>query len=348
MIQIPIEIGDIIRVGRFKNKRIKVKEIGVDSYGLPTVNGKGIMKIRIEKLIPEKEPKTENNMRKRTLSELLHTKDTEITIKQKDGKWWHCLKTVDGEEYLNKDGFDSKEQAEHSALTKGYTFPGIEKMKGKVPEIPKVTKHEPTKFDKPKEIDLGKGKELKLEILKIVKKVLREEIDKKKDYLTEADLTDKPELEAKARRYAELAQKMKELEAELKDMEKEYVQLDDEFRPLLEQVGKTKDTFIRAGKLLIKIERAGYEKTGSSYKTGFEYLYNKVNGTMKGLADEALKMTQTVSYVKSKISVVQGESVLKEESWFTKIKNFLSNKINKLFGLNKQANIELTKLERML
>lgn len=29
-IQIPIEIGDIIRVGRFKNKKITVKEIGVD------------------------------------------------------------------------------------------------------------------------------------------------------------------------------------------------------------------------------------------------------------------------------------------------------------------------------
>lgn len=51
MIQLPIEIGDTILAGRFKNKKIVVKEIGTDQYGLPTVNGRGILKIRIEKLI---------------------------------------------------------------------------------------------------------------------------------------------------------------------------------------------------------------------------------------------------------------------------------------------------------
>ena len=55
MIQIPLEIGDVIYTGRFKNKKVVVKEIGVDDYGLPTVNGKGIMKIRIEKLIKRDE-----------------------------------------------------------------------------------------------------------------------------------------------------------------------------------------------------------------------------------------------------------------------------------------------------
>lgn len=54
MIELDIEIGDTIRVGKFKNKRIVVKKIGKDEYGLPTVNGKGIMKIRIEKLMPKK------------------------------------------------------------------------------------------------------------------------------------------------------------------------------------------------------------------------------------------------------------------------------------------------------
>jgi hypothetical protein len=54
MITIPIEIGDVILAGKFKNHKVTVKEIGVDDYGLPTVNGKGIMKIRVEKLIPKK------------------------------------------------------------------------------------------------------------------------------------------------------------------------------------------------------------------------------------------------------------------------------------------------------
>lgn len=55
MIQLPIEIGDVIRVGRFKNKRVTVKDISVDEYGLPLINGRGILKIRIEKLMKPKE-----------------------------------------------------------------------------------------------------------------------------------------------------------------------------------------------------------------------------------------------------------------------------------------------------
>lgn len=55
MIQLPIEIGDAIRVGRFKNKRIIVKDISFDENGLPLINGRGILKIRIEKLLSKKE-----------------------------------------------------------------------------------------------------------------------------------------------------------------------------------------------------------------------------------------------------------------------------------------------------
>jgi len=50
-----INIGDTILTGRFKNKRVKVKEFGVDSKGQPTVNGRPILKFRIEKLMPGKE-----------------------------------------------------------------------------------------------------------------------------------------------------------------------------------------------------------------------------------------------------------------------------------------------------
>lgn len=54
MINIDINKGDYILVGRFKNKRIEVKEFGVDEHGLPTINGRGILKIRIEKLMKTK------------------------------------------------------------------------------------------------------------------------------------------------------------------------------------------------------------------------------------------------------------------------------------------------------
>lgn len=57
-IKLDISIGDIILVGRFKNKRIVVKTIGKDDLGQPTINGMSLLKMRIEKLLPpEKQSK---------------------------------------------------------------------------------------------------------------------------------------------------------------------------------------------------------------------------------------------------------------------------------------------------
>ena len=39
--------------GKYRNKRIVVKEIGVDELGQPTVNGKSILNVRIEKNLPD-------------------------------------------------------------------------------------------------------------------------------------------------------------------------------------------------------------------------------------------------------------------------------------------------------
>tara|TARA_B100000035_G_C20790308_1_gene460932 strand:- start:292 stop:471 length:180 start_codon:yes stop_codon:yes gene_type:complete len=46
---IPIEVGDTIMVGRFRNKPVKVKEVGIDELGQPIVNGSPILKFRIPK-----------------------------------------------------------------------------------------------------------------------------------------------------------------------------------------------------------------------------------------------------------------------------------------------------------
>ena len=241
-------------------------------------------------------------------------------------------------------GFETKELAEYSAMMKGFIVDDtLYEDDQEMSEPLKPTKREKTPgTEKPKEEKLSKGTELKLE--GIVRRILKEELKNK--VLKEADVTDRPDLEAKAKRYAQIANQMKLLEEELKNLETEYTELDTEFRELLEAVGTTKDTFIRAGKLLIKIEREGYDRKSRSYKTGFDFLWNKVNGTMKTLADEALKLTETASYVKSKISVVDEGRLT--ENWFTKIKNFISSKIKKIFGLNNQANVELDQLEKMV
>jgi|TARA_R100001224_G_scaffold109680_1_gene87376 hypothetical protein len=48
---IPIKIGDIILTGRFRNKPVKVKEVGIDELGQPTVNGNPILKFRLPKVM---------------------------------------------------------------------------------------------------------------------------------------------------------------------------------------------------------------------------------------------------------------------------------------------------------
>ena len=49
MIKIDIKVGDTILTGKWKNKKVVVKNIDTDEFGSPTVNGKSILKIRIPK-----------------------------------------------------------------------------------------------------------------------------------------------------------------------------------------------------------------------------------------------------------------------------------------------------------
>ena len=39
-INIPVNVGDTILVGKFKNKKMIIKDIGVDDHGMPTINGR--------------------------------------------------------------------------------------------------------------------------------------------------------------------------------------------------------------------------------------------------------------------------------------------------------------------
>lgn len=46
-IYIPLKLGDIIYTGRFKNKKVTIKTIGVDEHGMPTINGKSVVNFRL-------------------------------------------------------------------------------------------------------------------------------------------------------------------------------------------------------------------------------------------------------------------------------------------------------------
>ena len=52
-IEVDFEVGDVVLGGKYKNKRMVVKEIGKDELGQPTVNGKPMLKFRIEKHLPD-------------------------------------------------------------------------------------------------------------------------------------------------------------------------------------------------------------------------------------------------------------------------------------------------------
>ena len=53
-ITIPINVGDTVLGGKFKNKRIVIKDIGKNEKGDITINGKPLMKYR---LIPQDKEK---------------------------------------------------------------------------------------------------------------------------------------------------------------------------------------------------------------------------------------------------------------------------------------------------
>ena len=52
-IDLDIKVGDVLLGGKYRNKRIVVKKIGVDELGQPTINGKPILNFRIEKNLPD-------------------------------------------------------------------------------------------------------------------------------------------------------------------------------------------------------------------------------------------------------------------------------------------------------
>ena len=64
--KLDIKVGDVLLGGKFKNKRIVVKEIGKDELGQPTINGKPLLKFRIEKHLPDskKSKKTQDEEKK--------------------------------------------------------------------------------------------------------------------------------------------------------------------------------------------------------------------------------------------------------------------------------------------
>lgn len=84
-IDLPIEKGDVILTGKFRNKKVVVKSIGTDEHGSPTVNGKSILNVRIEKLMKDKKKLKENIDSKQFIKQRLREElQNKFNIKVKD------------------------------------------------------------------------------------------------------------------------------------------------------------------------------------------------------------------------------------------------------------------------
>ncbi len=62
-IKLNVKIGDTILMGRFKNKKVVVKTIGTDDWGMPTINGKKVATFRIPKKETLKETASNSGFR---------------------------------------------------------------------------------------------------------------------------------------------------------------------------------------------------------------------------------------------------------------------------------------------
>ena len=101
---VDLEIGDIILVGKFKNKQIEVKEFGINEKGQPTVNGRSLLAFRIKKLMPEGKKMKKSELRK-LIKEMINEGMPKNIFKTASVRIGDMITGKDGAEYKIKDVF---------------------------------------------------------------------------------------------------------------------------------------------------------------------------------------------------------------------------------------------------
>jgi hypothetical protein len=133
-VNISIKKGDIIYVGKFRNKRIEAEKFSTDEHGQPLVNGKKILACRIEKLMPKsKRPKVKESIKEIIKEELKHSlkegpiKTSEETIAQLISKQQVVTKQMN--DILLKYGKEQKVSIRRKHTPFGVFVIGIEVIK---------------------------------------------------------------------------------------------------------------------------------------------------------------------------------------------------------------------------
>lgn len=438
MIQIPLEIGDTILAGRFKNKKIKVNEIATDDFGNPTVNGRSILKIRIPKLYQKQENEMKINIKENLSPDKLKTIDKkiewsteknlplsqgsaikevisrykipaiqwgyvgtgafigvetkkqkmfwrdkgaelqflgilnkdgsvtenktlkeavnpfqksplEVKIKQTDGSWHIYLQTVDGEECLTMTGWGTKEQAEHAAMMKGYSFDANKSSETPTRETPKYTGYEKVRSEKPEEMKLSKEKKIEIKLESMMREILG-----KKKALNELEVTDVEKVR-KIEEMARLSDEFDRIKAEMEKIKKQLEPLDEEITKWMEEADASGERALETKNILITIKKKGNPKVEiPAYKERFERLYSRVNGALKKQEDEYWESIKKFKKIPTSIGVQykNNESKINEDNvlsrTWSKVKSYFGNLFNKIVNYGKIADQGINELKRMV
>jgi hypothetical protein len=247
------------------------------------------------------------------ISEVI-SKGVFINIKKKDGKYWFYVDTADGSECISNVGFPTKEAAEHAALTKGFNVKNGGKAEDELPdtvEVPKPTKREKTPgTEKPKEIDLGKFKEIKLE--ESIKRMIRAEISRltKNKILVEAVKLDE-KIEKYLAELKELQDKIASAKAEideivkrtgLKDLEKRSDEiLRDVLWDFFEELKKDEERIVRFNNIVMTVKRFQSSPATYEYEKVLDFAMTQVNQDVKAKILAELKATEKIGRTKGQV-----------------------------------------------
>lgn len=172
---------------------------------------------------------------------------------------------------------------------------------------------------------------------------------KLKQILLEIEVT-APDLSAKIAEYAKLNEEIERKKAELEELEKKFKPLDAEFVKMLDEMDATSDRCLRIQGILISIKKTAYVRTNKKYKEAFDWIYERVNGQMKSLVDEAMKATQTTTRIATSISV-QRTSELNEgwlDNLWQKTKQFFNKTITSLRSKGSSVDADIAKMEGLI
>lgn len=328
MIQLPIEIGDTILAGKFKNKKIIVREIGLDDFGLPTINGRGILKIRIPKLYVK-----ENTMKKINEGS---TDSIPVKIKKEDDRYFIYVQYPDKtEKCITNVGFETEDLALHSVTTKGYTL------------VNDKNNPKDNKFTEPPKAMAQRSNEFKLSeaSLKTLKRLIVE-------VLSEVEITDE-DTTKKLEELALLSDQMDKLKSDLAKLKARFDPLDEEITALMEEATKMGERAMETKTVLVTIKRKGYEAKSVKWKEFYTAFYSKLNGRMRKQADALMAANTEIKKYATTLAVQykKQENVVNEESLvgriLTKIKSWFSSKLSQLTKQGKDIDTDIATLKRI-